>query len=50
MLAATERKSQRQADQLEKRADSRPEQTPQKSNPRQDINQAALRITEQNTE
>jgi hypothetical protein len=34
-------KSQRQADQLEKRADTRPEQTPQKGTRRENRNQAA---------
>jgi len=40
--------SKRQADQLEKGADTRPEQTPKKRTPREDINQA--RITRQITE
>jgi hypothetical protein len=37
-------KSQRQADQLEKRADTRPEQTPKKRTPRENMNEAAPRI------
>jgi len=36
-------RSQRQADQLEKRADTRPEQTPKKLPPRGDFSQAAAR-------
>jgi hypothetical protein len=35
-------KSQRQANQLEKRADTRPEQTPKKRAPREDFSQAAV--------
>jgi hypothetical protein len=37
-------RSQRQADQLEKRADTRPEQTPKKRVPRENFSQAAVRI------
>lgn len=43
-------KSQRQADQLEKRADTRPEQAPKKRTPGENINQAAARITKQITQ
>ena len=43
-------KSQRQANQLEKRADTRPEQTPKKRTPSEDVNQAAARIVRQATE
>jgi len=35
-------KSQRQVNQLEKRADTRPEQTPKKRAPREDFSQAAV--------
>jgi hypothetical protein len=35
-------KSQRRANQLEKRADTRPEQTPKKRAPREDFSQAAV--------
>ena len=35
-------RSQRQANQLEKRADTRPEQTPKKRAPREDFSQAAV--------
>jgi hypothetical protein len=41
-------KSQRQADQLEKRAETRPEQTPKKRTPVEDIDQAAARTREVN--
>jgi len=42
-------KSQRQADQLEKMANSRPEQTPKKRT-REDLNQAAVRTGREVTE
>jgi len=41
-------KSQRQANQLEKRAETRPEQTPKKA-PREDFSQAAVRIVREAT-
>jgi hypothetical protein len=44
-------KAQRQANQLEKRADARPEQTPKKRRPpREDFSQAAARIVKHATE
>jgi hypothetical protein len=44
-------KAQRQANQLEKRADARPEQTPKKRRPpREDFSQAAARIVRHATE
>jgi hypothetical protein len=42
-------KAQRQANQLEKRADTRPEQTPKKSKPSEDFSQAAARIVREAT-
>jgi hypothetical protein len=43
-------KEQRQANQLEKRADIRPEQTPKKRKPREDFSQAAVRIVKEATD
>jgi hypothetical protein len=44
-------KAQRQANQLEKRADARPEQTPKKRRlPREDFSPAAARIVREATE
>ena len=43
-------KAQRQANQLEKRSDTRPEQTPQKPKTREDFSQAAARIVREATE
>lgn len=42
-------KSQRQANQLEKRVDTRPEQTPKKRAPREDFSQAAVQIVREAT-
>ncbi len=42
--------AQRQADELEKKADTRPEQTPKKGTPREDVSQATARIVKQTTE
>ena len=41
-------RSQRQADRVEKKSDSRPEQTPKKPT-REDVNQAAARIVREAT-
>jgi hypothetical protein len=41
--------AQRQAKQLETRADTRPEQTPKKRNPSKDFSQAAARIVREAT-
>jgi hypothetical protein len=43
-------KSRRQADQLEKRTETRPEQTPKKRNPVKDLDQAATEIQKEGTE
>lgn len=43
-------KAQRQANQLEKRADTHPEQTPKKPKAREDFSQAAARIVKEATE
>jgi hypothetical protein len=43
-------KAQRQANQLEKRADTHPEQTPKKPKAREDFSQAAARIVREATE
>jgi len=40
---------QRQSDQLEKRADTRPEQTPKKRKPHEEFRQAAVRIVREET-
>jgi hypothetical protein len=43
-------KSRRQADQLEKRTETRPEQTPKKRNPVKDLDQAATEIRKEANE
>jgi hypothetical protein len=43
-------KAQRQANQVEKKADTRPEQTPKKRKPREDFSQAAARVVREATE
>jgi len=43
-------KALRQADQVEKRTEERPEQTPKKPNPGEDFSQAAARIVREATE
>jgi len=41
--------AQRQSNQLEKRADTRPEQTPKKRKPSEDLRQASARIVREAT-
>jgi hypothetical protein len=43
-------KAQRQANQLEKRTDTRPDQTPKKRVSGEDFSQAAVRIVKETTE
>jgi hypothetical protein len=43
-------KALRQSDQVEKRTETRPEQTPKKGKPREDFSQAAARIVRKATE
>ncbi len=43
-------KALRQADQVEKRTEARPEQTPKKPKPGEDFSQAAARIVREATE
>jgi len=43
-------KALRQADQVEKRTEARPEQNPNKRKPRQDFSQGAARIVREATE
>jgi len=43
-------KAQRQADQLEKKADRRPAQNQEKKPPREDVNRVAARIVREATE